>query len=132
MKIVTRIGSVIIEDKKLLLVKGKKYQELWTPGGKIKSGESDKECLRRELKEEIDVSLVSMKFFKEYLKKSPYHNRMTKSRIYIVEIDGDIKPGMEIEKFIWYTKEDFDNKKFPITLVDKEGMLPDLIKENLI
>ena len=52
----TRIAGIIIKDGKLLLVKGKGYEELWTPGGKIDENETDEECLKRELK---NLSLVT-------------------------------------------------------------------------
>ena len=60
------IAAIIIEDEKLLLVKGKGYEYIWTPGGKLETEETDVECLKRELKEEIGVDLVEAKFFKEY------------------------------------------------------------------
>lgn len=59
----TRIAAIIIKDKKLLLLKGKGYKELWTPGGKIELGESDEECLKRELKEEIIPDLIKQRIF---------------------------------------------------------------------
>lgn len=30
----SRVGAVIIQDNKLLLVKGRDHKEFWTPGGK--------------------------------------------------------------------------------------------------
>lgn len=133
MEIKIRIGALIIEGKRLLLVKGKEHEELWTPGGKIEKCESDRECLQRELKEEINVNLISMEFFGEYFCESPYYkNRMTRNRIYIVKIEGDLNPGMEIEKIVWYTKEDFYNKRYPMIPVNEEEIIPDIIKRNLL
>ena len=60
----TRIAAVIIEGGKLLMLRGKGYKELWTPGGKIEIGESEEDCLKRELKEEISVEISSLSFFK--------------------------------------------------------------------
>lgn len=89
---VTRIAGIIIKDGKMLMLLGRGHKELWTPGGKIEPGESDQECLKRELKEEIGVNLLSCKFFKEYSNKSFYHpERMTIDRVYIAEIEGEIK-----------------------------------------
>ncbi|MFH1253064.1 MAG: NUDIX domain-containing protein [Candidatus Uhrbacteria bacterium] len=45
----TRIVGIIIKSKKLLMLKGKGFEELWTPGGKIEGKETDQECLEREL-----------------------------------------------------------------------------------
>ena len=83
----TRIDGIIIQDNKLLLVKGRGYEHLWTPGGKVDEGETDEECLRRELKEEIGVDLIEAKFFKEYSGVSFYNPKLKlEQRIYIVKV----------------------------------------------
>ena len=51
--------------------------------------------------------------------------------MYISKIEGEIKPDAEIEKFVWFTKDDFLNKKYPmITHIEKE-LIPDLINEGI-
>jgi 8-oxo-dGTP diphosphatase len=131
-KLRTRIAGIIIRDGKLLLVKGKGYEHLWTPGGKIEEGETDEKCLKRELKEEIGVELVEAKFFKEYPGVSFYNPKMELTqRIYITKVKGEIKPDMEIEDFVWLSKEDFYNKKYLQLPIHEEKIIPDLIKENI-
>jgi 8-oxo-dGTP pyrophosphatase MutT (NUDIX family) len=132
MESVTRIAGIIIRDGKLLMLLGKDHKELWTPGGKIELGESDESCLKRELKEEMGVELLSCKFFKEYSNPSFYHpERTTIERVYIAEIDGEIKPDEEIESFVWFSKEDFENKKYPMITNTEEVLIPDLIKSKI-
>ena len=128
----TRIAGMIIKDGKLLMLIGKGYSELWTPGGRIEEGESDEECLRRELLEELGAELVESKFFKEYENVGFYHpEKKTIERVYVVKIKGEIKPDAEIEKIVWLTKEDFINKKFPMIPHTEQELIPDLIKENV-
>lgn len=131
MKTRTRIAGMIIQDGKILMVKGKGYNELWTPGGKIESGESDEQCLTRELKEEINVQPTEMKFFKEYSGTSFYNpNKTVTQRIYIVGIDGEPKPGAEIESIVWLSRDDFEKKKFPMITITEKEIIPDLIRQN--
>ncbi len=128
METVTRIAGIIIKDGKLLLLLGKNHKELWTPGGRIEPGETDEECLKRELKEETGVNLLSCKFFKEYSGKSFYHpERTTIERVYIAEVEGQVKPDAEIKDFVWFSKEDFENKKYPMITSTQEALIPDLI-----
>lgn len=127
----TRVAAIIIKQGKILMLIGRGYKELWTPGGKIKEGESDEECLKRELQEEIGAKLVSMKYFGEYSGQSPYHHRITRNKVYLAEIDGEIHPGHEIESFIWYNRDDFENNQYPMIPLDKERLIPDLIKNDL-
>ncbi len=129
MEIRTRVAAIIIQKGKLLFVKGKGYDELWTPGGKVEPGESEEECMARELKEEIGVELVSMRFFGEYLRESPYEpQKMVGSRVYIVDIAGKIKPAHEIKKHIWVSLGDFKQKKYSFELFrkkfDQKGLIP--------
>ncbi|BDC18968.1 NUDIX hydrolase [Acidianus sp. HS-5] len=54
------VGGVILSDKKVLLVQRSKppNKGAWAiPGGKVEYGETLKEALRREMKEELDVDV---------------------------------------------------------------------------
>ena len=57
MKVRERVGAIIVKNGRLLLVWNNKYPHIWTPGGKKEEGESDEECLRRELNEELGLTL---------------------------------------------------------------------------
>ena len=114
------------------MLKGRGYKELWTPGGKIKEGENNEECLKRELQEEIGVDVVDAKFLKRYEGESAYLPGSKLIQIvYLVEIIGNIKPDAEIEDFIWLTKEDFLKKKYLILPIDEGKVIPDLIKNSI-
>lgn len=127
-----RIAAIIIDNGKLLMLKGNGYDELWTPGGKIELLETDEDCLKRELAEEIGVKITGLKFFKEYSGKSFYHtNQIIKEKTYIVSISGKIKPDAEIENFVWLTREDFGKKKFPMIPITEKKIIPDLIEKGI-
>lgn len=128
----TKIVGIFIKDEKLLLVTGKGYKELWTVGGKVDNNETDDECLRRELREEIGVQISDIKFYKEYSTTSFYNPTISmKERVYIISIIGDIKPGAEIEDFVWFSKDDFYSKKYPMITHTETELIPDLIKDNI-
>ncbi len=126
-----RIVAIVVKNNKLLLVKGSdQYKEYWTPGGKLEKEESELECLKRELNEELNVKLTSAKFFREYIAKSPYEeNVISINRIYITNISGEIKTAKEIKNYVWMSKEDFNNNKYLLIAITKEKIIPDLIKE---
>jgi len=121
-----RVGAIIIQKGKLLLVRGKGFKELWIPGGKIEA-ESEEECLKREIKEEIGVTIKNIKFFGEFSSPSFYSQTFTINRIYLGEINNNPTPQNEIEDIIWLSKEDFINKKFPMIPLIKKEIIPAII-----
>ncbi|MFH0870126.1 MAG: NUDIX domain-containing protein [archaeon] len=131
MRTSTRVAALIVKGKKLLLVKGKGFDIFWTPGGRINKGESEEECLRRELREETGANLLSAKFFGEYSRMSPFHRRITRNRVYTVKIEGDIVPGNEIESFVWLSRAEFQSGKYNLIPLEKEEIIPALIKKGL-
>ncbi len=59
----TGFRAVVIKDKKIALIErwnnGKHYFVL--PGGKLEKGESDIDCVVREIKEELNIDIVPQK-----------------------------------------------------------------------
>ena len=128
----TRVAAIIIRDDKILMLRGKGHEELWTPGGHLEIGESEEKCLKRELKEEIGVNLLKLEFLGIYPGKSFYQPEKTYNQhIYLVEIEGKITPDAEIKDFLWFSKEDFLSKKYPMITNDEEEVIPDLIKRGI-
>ena len=126
-----RIVGMVIQNGKILMLKARGYKELWTPGKSMEVGETDEECLQRELKEELKVKLVNCKFFKEYYSKSFYSESMVRERVYITTISGEIKEGGEISSHLWLTKEEFLSRKYPMVPLTEKQMIPDLIKAKI-
>jgi len=65
------VGGLIHQKKKILICQRKEEGDhplKWEfPGGKLKDNENNEEALRRELKEELNLEIVEMSFFDEYL-----------------------------------------------------------------
>ena len=62
-------AAIIIKDNKVLIAQrapDDKLANKWEfPGGKIKPGETPQECLKREIREELDVDIEVLDFFSE-------------------------------------------------------------------
>ena len=93
-----------INEERLLLVRKK---DIWIlPGGKLENGESDSDCLFRELKEELSVSKQQFRiynFYKSFIGRTPFSNALLEAKVYFGRLrDGLIKPNNEINdvKFI--------------------------------
>ena len=129
---IKKAAALILKDKKFLIVKphGKPY--FINPGGKYEEGESPEDCLKRELMEELQVALKSFKHYKDYyFEKAAHSNDSLFLEVYIVEIQGRLKPSAEIETMEWLGKDDFINKKFNLA-PSFNTQVPDLIYDGLI
>ncbi|HVV03842.1 MAG TPA: NUDIX domain-containing protein [Puia sp.] len=57
MRTLTTAGLIVIKDRKLLLAFSNNKQAFYLPGGKADEGESTEDALRREVSEELDITL---------------------------------------------------------------------------
>jgi ADP-ribose pyrophosphatase YjhB (NUDIX family) len=90
---------------KVLLVR-RKSDRLWMfPGGRKRGTESDKQCLRREIREELPkLKLGRLKLWKEVTAKNRRSGRMMSDAIFLVtKASGDLKIGdkQEIDRALW-------------------------------
>ncbi len=133
MEIRDRIAGIIIKDNKLLMMRGKSGL-LWTPGGKIENNETDEECLKRELKEETNLDLISMRFVGETLGKSPMFREASRNKIYLIKAKGKLMvPQKEryVHDLFWINVKDYLGKKYKIMTNVQESVLDFLIKERI-
>lgn len=90
------INAVIIKDKEILLVKKK---ETWIlPGGKPDSGESDLECLTREVSEELSgTEIKNINYYREFEGITPHRKDELKAIVYFADVDCLNEPSQEIK-----------------------------------
>ncbi len=125
-----KAGAIIIQDKKMMLVKPYKKDTYLTPGGKYEKGENAEQCLRRELMEELRVEVKSFKHYKDYyFDTGLYADRHLLLELYLVEVEGQATPSNEIEVINWIDKENFHT--FGL-MPSFSRVLPDLINDGLL
>ena len=110
---IRKAGALILRNKKILIVRPKEKPYFINPGGKYEAGESDEDCLKRELKEELNVELASNKRYKDYrMDKAAHSDNSLLLELYLAEIKGEPMPSSEIGEIEWLGREEFENKKF--------------------
>lgn len=129
---IKKAGALIFKDKKMLVVKPVGKPFFINPGGKYKSRENDEQCLRRELKEELGVNLVSCKHYKTYnIGKAAHVDKPLLLELFLVKVQGKITASGEIEKIEWLGEGDFLSKKFNLA-PSFSVFVPDLIKDDIL
>jgi len=96
----TRIQGLIIQDHNILLIRAYEIQtgvSFWViPGGGLEPGESEEECLIREMKEEtgLEVEVESLIFDIE----APDVDQYRRLKSYLcTPVGGQLEPGSEPE-----------------------------------
>lgn len=97
----TRYQGAIIQNHQILLIKHHEHKtghEYWIiPGGGREDGETEEECVRREMKEEtsFDVRVVSLLTDEPQRYPGSIYQRL---KTYLCELlGGEAKPGFEPE-----------------------------------
>jgi len=123
-----RVGAVVIEDNKLLLV-GRKYR-LWTPGGLIEHG-SPLESLAMELDEELgvtDFDVEPFAYFPNLMVDPKWDPRIIDATFYCVQLNQPLKPKSEIRKAVFVREEEIRDGKYEPRDYVMNTLIPDLMK----
>ena len=96
---------IAVRSGKVLLVR-RKRDRLWMfPGGRKRTRESEKDCLRREIKEELPkLKLGRVRLWKEVKAKNRRSGRKMSDAIFVArKASGQLKIGdkKEIDKAVW-------------------------------
>ena len=111
---ITVVCGIIYDDKSRILLtrraKGEFSGKWEFPGGKLELGESHEECLIRELREELSISVSVKSFYAAYQYFYPKFSINLISMTCLFE-SGAIKL-IDHDQFSWVTKRDLKNYKF--------------------
>lgn len=109
---IEHVSLIHIHDKKILLVlpKGSEYWQ--APGGRPENGETDRETLVRECKEELDIDINPDTIKQIDTIHGNAHSRENveiEIRLYEAQFDGSIKPSNEIENVGYFGYDELPN-----------------------
>jgi 8-oxo-dGTP pyrophosphatase MutT (NUDIX family) len=131
-----KAAGVIIRERKLLVCHGKGKDTFVSPGGKIEEGETPKQALIRELKEELrlDVGEEELEPFGTFYAWSAgaenVGKRICMEVFMVTTVVSDITPDNEIDEIRWVTSE--LPKEFALGSIFAHEVIPKLKEMNLI
>jgi len=118
------IAAIIIKDNKVLISQRAPKENLagkWEfPGGKTEQGETPQECLKREIREELEVDIDVLDFFGESI--YAYHSGTIQLMAFWCKwISGEFTLNVH-SNMAWVNRQELDLYDFApadIPLVDK-------------
>lgn len=102
---IIKVAALCIQDGKLLLVRSCNQEVFFTVGGKIEPGESEEECLIREVKEEVGCGIKSATYFETFRGRTFDDQKDLQLICYLVELDGSPKASSEIAEIHWWNSQ---------------------------
>lgn len=124
-KMIQKIALAVFKDKKMLQVRTYKQKHVFfTLGGKIEKGETDIECLKREVKEEVGCGIdeSSVKYLTTF--QDVAHDKageMVNIKVYEGKLTGIPKPQSEIVEIGWF---DTSGDKIHISEIAQRTIFP--------
>jgi 8-oxo-dGTP diphosphatase len=112
--IIKVVAAVIVKENEILIARRKEGKHLefkWEyPGGKVENNENEKESLKRELKEEFNISAT----IEDYITESFYEYDKAKINLkayFVKNYTGTIKL-IDHDKINWVKIDDLNNYEF--------------------
>ncbi|MCK1723009.1 NUDIX hydrolase [Bradyrhizobium sp. 141] len=99
-------SKLVVAKKGRVLLVRRRRDRLWMfPGGRKRAGESERKCLRREIREELPkLKLGPVKLWKEVKAKNRRSGRKMSDAIFLAKnASGPLKIGdkKEIDRAVW-------------------------------
>ena len=106
------IKAIIVDDQKVLCLKNERNE--WDfPGGKINFNEDIEQCLRREVKEEVNLDINNLKILK------PLNLNFNSVPVFVVVFsaniacESSISVSYEHSDYNFFSKNEIENLKMP-------------------
>ncbi len=112
METIDKLSWCHLKDRKMLFVRTKYNDTLYTPGGKREEGETNEQALIREIKEELNVDLLpdTIRYLNTFTAQA--HGKpegvMVELKCYAADYAGELQPSSEVEELVWLDSNDRD------------------------
>ena len=108
--VIDKVAWIHIEGARILSTRSRGKDKYYLPGGKREPGESDAQCLRREISEELAVTLKPETLRPVGIFEAQAHGhpagRNVRMSCYAAEYEGTLEASAEIAEFVWLTYAD--------------------------
>ncbi len=134
MKTIRKCALLLIKDKKLLLAREFGENRFLSVGGSFEQGETDIQCLQRELMEEVGTKAKegTLKFLNEFV-YTDGPEKLIHIRAYAGELEKEPVATGEIEELKWFTRKELEATSEEIlSEITKHKILPYMVERGMV
>ncbi len=134
MRTIRKCALLLVKNGKLLLSREFGENRFLTVGGSFEDGESDLQCLQRELLEEVGTNAGenTLKFLNEFV-DTDGAEKIIHIRAYAGELENEPVATGEIEELKWFSRGDLEIlPEEIITRITKHKILPFLVEKGML
>lgn len=130
-----KAAGILLRDKKLLVERSKGKKFFISPGGSVEIGETPRQTLIRELKEEFQIKITEddLEEFGVFYAQAvdQVSTKIIKMEVFMVKNwVGEINPDSEVEEIAWIDSHIPEGMK--VGSIFEHQVIPRLKKANLI
>lgn len=126
-----KIGAAFVKDSKIVVVRKRGKEEYIILGGVHDRSETHEENLRKEVTEELQLSLRGFTYLGRFEDIALFEQVPIIMDIYLVDCFGKPHPDSEIKEYLWVGK-DYDRSKIKLGSVLEKFVIPELSKRGLM
>jgi 8-oxo-dGTP pyrophosphatase MutT (NUDIX family) len=129
LRAIQKVGAAILDGNKILVVRKEKQEgeEYIMPGGRMEDGETQKETLVRELREELGVEVVTYEYLGSFNDIAVFEGEPLVIHAYRVEVDGEMRPQAELSECRW-VDANFEAEGVKIGSIMARKVIPHLVR----
>jgi 8-oxo-dGTP pyrophosphatase MutT (NUDIX family) len=133
-----KVGLLSIVDNRVLFVRKKRLGALILPGGCLEPGETNEDCLRREIREELgpDVVLDDIAYIGVYediaASDDPAVRKTVRIALYQGTLSGNPRASSEIVELVWLDQHSASEDWTALSPILRNKIIPDLIDRGML
>ncbi|MDW3846379.1 MULTISPECIES: NUDIX hydrolase [Micromonospora] len=126
---IQKVGAAIVRDGKVMVVRKKDQPsaEYYMPGGRMEEGETQRETLFREIREELCVDIDHYEYVGSFEDRAVFEGTPIVIHAYLVTVVGEPSAANEVKEYRWIG-QDHEREGLTVSSIMAKQVIPALVK----